>query len=60
MREIEQLARELQVDAAREDEQQLDLSQGDSVNYRSSTPHRVSNPGEAAAEVLFVISPPSY
>jgi transcriptional regulator with XRE-family HTH domain len=38
----------------------LDLSQGDSVNYRSSTPHRVSNPGEAAAEVLFVISPPSY
>ena len=38
----------------------LDLSQGDSVNYRSSTPHRVSNPGDEAAEVLFVISPPSY
>ena len=38
----------------------FDLSTGDSVNYRSSTPHRVSNPGEKPAEVLFVISPPSY
>lgn len=38
----------------------LDLSAGDSVNYRSSTPHRVSNPGDEPAEVLFVISPPSY
>jgi transcriptional regulator with XRE-family HTH domain len=38
----------------------LDLSTGDSVNYRSSTPHRVSNPGSEPAEVLFVISPPSY
>jgi transcriptional regulator with XRE-family HTH domain len=38
----------------------FDLSTGDSVNYRSSTPHRVSNPGEEPAEVLFVISPPSY
>src|SRR6478752_4410064 len=38
----------------------LELSTGDSVNYRSSTPHRVSNPGDEAAEVLFVISPPSY
>ena len=37
-----------------------DLGTGDSVQYRSSTPHRVSNPGEEAAEVLFVISPPSY
>jgi transcriptional regulator with XRE-family HTH domain len=38
----------------------LDLSKGDSVKYRSSTPHRVSNRGDEAAEVLFVISPPSY
>ena len=38
----------------------LELSTGDSVNYRSSTPHRVSNPGAEPAEVLFVISPPSY
>jgi transcriptional regulator with XRE-family HTH domain len=37
-----------------------DLRAGDSVHYRSSTPHRVSNPSEEAAEVLFVISPPSY
>jgi transcriptional regulator with XRE-family HTH domain len=38
----------------------LDLSTGDSVNYRSSTQHRVSNPADEPAEVLFVISPPSY
>ena len=37
-----------------------ELSAGDSVNYRSSTPHRVSNPGGDTAEVLFVITPPSY
>ena len=37
-----------------------DLAVGDSVHYRSSTPHRVSNPGDESAEVLFVISPPSY
>jgi mannose-6-phosphate isomerase-like protein (cupin superfamily) len=37
-----------------------DLRAGDSVHYRSSTPHRVSNPGDEPAEVLFVISPPSY
>jgi transcriptional regulator with XRE-family HTH domain len=33
---------------------------GDSVHYESSTPHRVANAGGAPAEVLFVISPPSY
>ena len=33
---------------------------GDSVHYQSSTPHRVANHGDEAAEVLFVISPPSY
>jgi transcriptional regulator with XRE-family HTH domain len=37
-----------------------DLGPGDSVHYRSSTPHRVSNPGDDPAEVLYVISPPSY
>jgi transcriptional regulator with XRE-family HTH domain len=37
-----------------------ELRAGDSVHYRSSTPHRVGNPGEEPAEVLFVISPPSY
>jgi len=37
-----------------------EVSAGDSVHYESSTPHRVSNPGDAVAEVMFVISPPSY
>jgi transcriptional regulator with XRE-family HTH domain len=36
------------------------LHAGDSVHYQSSTPHRVSNDGAETAEVLFVISPPSY
>jgi mannose-6-phosphate isomerase-like protein (cupin superfamily) len=37
-----------------------ELATGDSVHYQSSTPHRVSNPGGETAEVMFVISPPSY
>jgi transcriptional regulator with XRE-family HTH domain len=37
-----------------------ELGPGDSVHYQSSTPHRVSNAGRDTAEVLFVISPPSY
>jgi transcriptional regulator with XRE-family HTH domain len=37
-----------------------ELDDGDSLQYRSSTPHRVTNPGSTPAEVLFVISPPSY
>ena len=37
-----------------------ELGPGDSVHYQSSTPHRVSNAGTETAEVLFVISPPSY
>ena len=36
------------------------LEAGDSAQYRSSTPHRVKNRGSARAEVLFIISPPSY
>jgi len=38
----------------------FDLGPGDSVQYRSSTPHRVRNRGTEVAEVLFVISPPSF
>jgi transcriptional regulator with XRE-family HTH domain len=38
----------------------FDLGAGDSVQYRSSTPHRVRNRGAELAEVLFVISPPSF
>ena len=37
-----------------------ELGPGDSAQYRSSTLHRVRNCGAARAEVLFVISPPSY
>lgn len=37
-----------------------DLEAGDSIDYRSSTPHRVTNVGEERAEVMWIISPPSY
>ena len=37
-----------------------ELETGDSITYQSSTPHRVSNAGDETAEVIFVISPPSY
>src|SRR4051812_38491252 len=37
-----------------------ELARGDSVDYRSSTPHRVSNTGDTTAEVLWIVSPPSY
>ena len=38
----------------------FELEQGDSIDYRSSTPHRVSNIGQDLAEVMWIISPPSY
>lgn len=38
----------------------FELGPGDSAQYRSSTLHRVRNAGTERAEVLFVISPPSY
>jgi transcriptional regulator with XRE-family HTH domain len=37
-----------------------ELESGDSIDYRSSTPHRVANTGEEPAEVIWIISPPSY
>ena len=40
--------------------QLFDLESGDSIDYRSSTPHRVSNSGQELAEVMWIISPPSY
>jgi len=36
------------------------LETGDCAHYRSSVPHRMSNPGTERAEVLYIISPPSY
>jgi transcriptional regulator with XRE-family HTH domain len=37
-----------------------ELEHGDSIEYRSSTPHRVSNVGDGLAEVMWIVSPPSY
>ncbi|MGH3066700.1 MAG: helix-turn-helix domain-containing protein [Gaiellaceae bacterium] len=38
----------------------FELSTGDSIDYRSSTPHRLTNIGGEPAEVMWIISPPSY
>ena len=38
----------------------FELERGDSIVYRSSTPHRVSNTGQELAEVMWIVSPPSY
>ncbi len=38
----------------------FELSTGDSIDYRSSTPHRLVNIGDGSAEVMWIISPPSY
>ena len=38
----------------------FELGRGDSIDYRSSMPHRVSNTGRERAEVMWIISPPSY
>jgi transcriptional regulator with XRE-family HTH domain len=37
-----------------------ELERGDSIDYRSSTPHRIANTGDGLAEVMWIISPPSY
>jgi len=41
-------------------ERVYELERGDSIDYQSSTPHRVTNTGDDVAEVMWVISPPSY
>ena len=38
----------------------FELERGDSIEYRSSTPHRASNAGGDLAEVMWIICPPSY
>ena len=38
----------------------FELCSGDSIDYRSSTPHRLTNAGDGTAEVMWIISPPSY
>jgi transcriptional regulator with XRE-family HTH domain len=42
------------------DGEHFELEPGDSIDYRSSTPHRAVNTGQELAEVLWIISPPSY
>jgi transcriptional regulator with XRE-family HTH domain len=37
-----------------------ELRTGDSIDYRSSTPHRLTNAEDGTAEVMWIISPPSY
>jgi transcriptional regulator with XRE-family HTH domain len=38
----------------------FELRAGDSIDYRSSTPHRLTNAGDGQVEVMWIISPPSY
>ena len=38
----------------------FELDAGDSIDYRSTVPHRISNLGDDVAEVMWIISPPSY
>jgi transcriptional regulator with XRE-family HTH domain len=38
----------------------FELEAGDSIDYRSAVPHRISNAGDEIAEVMWIISPPSY
>ena len=38
----------------------FEVETGDSIDYRSSTPHRLVNVGDDTAEVMWIISPPSY
>jgi transcriptional regulator with XRE-family HTH domain len=36
------------------------LGPKDSINYRSSSPHLTRNVGDTVAEIIWIISPPSY
>jgi transcriptional regulator with XRE-family HTH domain len=38
----------------------FELAAGDAARYRSSMPHRVANRGDERADVMYIISPPSY
>ncbi|MCF2527380.1 helix-turn-helix domain-containing protein [Yinghuangia soli] len=40
-------------------DEEHDLAEGDSVEYATSVPHRLVNPGPETAEVLWIISPPT-
>ena len=51
------LAGEVQLEV---DGEVFHLEHGDSIDYRSSAPHRATNAGNDLAEVMWIISPPSY
>jgi transcriptional regulator with XRE-family HTH domain len=40
-------------------EQYFSMREGDSLEFQSSTPHRVANRGTEPAEVLWIVSPPT-
>jgi transcriptional regulator with XRE-family HTH domain len=42
------------------EEERFDLQEGDALLFESRRPHRNHNPGPGTAEVLWVITPPSY
>jgi transcriptional regulator with XRE-family HTH domain len=42
------------------DEVRYELAEGDSLLFESRLPHRNVNPGPTKAEVLWIITPPSY
>lgn len=42
------------------EEERFDLQEGDALVFESRRPHRNRNPGPGKAEVLWVITPPSY
>ena len=42
------------------DDERFDLEEGDALVFESRRPHRNHNPGPGKAEVLWIITPPSY
>jgi transcriptional regulator with XRE-family HTH domain len=42
------------------EDERFDLEEGDSLLFESRRPHRNENPGPGEAEVLWIITPPSY
>lgn len=42
------------------DEESFDMNEGDALLFESRRPHRNRNPGPKVAQVLWVITPPSY
>jgi DNA-binding XRE family transcriptional regulator len=40
-------------------DQEFELHEGDSLDYRTSTPHMITNIGDTAGEALWVVTPPS-